>query len=92
MDTTTLEKANELNRRIKEFSEALNCFEWQPDCDENRKSESFTTHPQLIIEFDGGEDREQVALSMKLSDTLIDFLKTEIKKELKKSVDEFNAL
>ncbi|HZK94398.1 MAG TPA: hypothetical protein VFC67_09340 [Prolixibacteraceae bacterium] len=92
MDTTTLEKANELNRKIKEFSEALNCFEYQPYCDEERREERVSSDPRLIIEFNGGDDREQLMLPMNLSDTLVDFLKAEIKKELKKSVYEFNAL
>ena len=88
MDTTTLEKANKLNTQIKDFSEALNCFEHQMD----GSTSIISLNPRLIIEFDDCDDRQQVALPMTLSKTLTDFLKAEIKKELKKSVNEFNAL
>jgi len=88
MDTTTLGKANKLNREIQEFYEALNCFEYQSE----GLTTGISTNPRLIIEFDGGDDREHLTLPMNLSETLTDYLKSEIKKGLKKAVDEFNAL
>lgn len=91
MDVTTLEKANELNRKIKEFSEALNCFEWQPYCDEERKDIRVSTNPELIIEFDG-DGREQIKLPMNLSGMLVEFLKKEIRKGRDEIVKEFNEL
>ena len=89
MDITTLEKANELNKKIKEFTEALNCFEWTHPTDESQK---FSTKPRLIIDFDGIDGREQIALPMNLSDTLVSFLKAEIIKGRDVAVAEFNAL
>ncbi|WP_445458403.1 hypothetical protein [Flavobacterium sp. HNIBRBA15423] len=87
MDITTLEKANKLNKKIKEFSEALNCFEWQPE--ENAKA--ISTNPRIIIEFDC-DGREQLPLPMNLSDELVKFLKNEIIKGRDIAVAEFNAL
>jgi hypothetical protein len=91
MDITTLEKANNLNKKIKEFSEALNCFEWQPYPDEERSEVRISTNPQLIIEYDG-DGREQVYIPMTLNEVLINFLKSEIKKQLDINVKEFNSL
>lgn len=85
MDITTLEKANELNRKIKEFTEALNCFEWE---EEGKK---YSTNPTLIIEFDR-DDREQQRLPMNLSNELVAVLKTEIINGRDNAVAEFNAL
>jgi hypothetical protein len=89
MDITTLEKANGLNKKIKEFTEALNCFEWTHPEDESKK---ISTKPRLIIDFDGGDGREQIALPMNLSDKLVSFLKAEIIKGRDAAVAEFNAL
>jgi len=89
MDLITLGKANELNRKIKEFNEALNCFEWTHPEDETQK---FSTKPRLIIDFDGGDGREQIELPMNLSNTLVAFLKEEIIKGRDVAVAEFNAL
>ena len=36
MKTETLKKANQLDRKIKELREALNCFEWLPYCEEKK--------------------------------------------------------
>ena len=89
MDITTLEKANDLNRRIKEFTEALNCFEWTHPEDETIK---YSTNPRLIIDFEGGDGREQIKLPMNLSNNLVEFLKEEIIKGRDSAVVEFNAL
>ena len=86
MDITTLEKANELNRKIKEFQQALNCFQWEQEYG------GGTTNPRLIIEFDGGDGRETQPLPMNLSDALVSFLKAEIIKGRDAAVAEFNAL
>jgi hypothetical protein len=86
MDTTTLEKANELNTKIQEFQSALNCFQWEEEYG------GGTTNPRLIIEFDGGDGREQRSLPMNLSDALVSFLKAEIIKGRDAAVVEFNAL
>jgi len=87
MDTTTLKRANELNQKIKEYSEALNCFEW-----ESENEIKVSTNPHLIIEFDGEDGREQIKLPMNLSDVMVGFLKQEIIKGRQLAVDAFNAL
>jgi len=87
MKTETLNKANDLNRKIREFSEALNCFEWTP---EETKS-PVSLNPRLIIEYDN-DGREQMEIPMNLSNELIDFLKKEIIEGRDKAMAEFNAL
>ncbi|MFH2032067.1 MAG: hypothetical protein ABIJ40_15840 [Bacteroidota bacterium] len=87
MDITTIDKANELNQKIREFSEALNCFEWTPI--ENEPPVSL--NPRLIIEYDN-DGREQTAIPMNLSNAMVEFLKTEIIKGRDRAVAEFNAL
>lgn len=82
MDQEVLKKANSLNQKIKELTEALNCFEYQPYCDDSRADIRVSTNPRLIIEYDGDGGREQIKLPMNLSDTLVDLLKGIIKKEL----------
>jgi hypothetical protein len=86
MDITTLEKANALNKKIKEFTEALNCFEW------GEEYGWHSTNPKLIIEFDGGDGRERQLLPMNLIDALVGFLKTEIKNGKEAAIAEFDAL
>jgi len=84
MDTAKLRKANDLDKKIREFTEALNCFEW-PD--------KVSTNPRLIIEFDDDEGgRSSIKLPMELSNNLIDWLKTEITKNRQNVVNEFNEL
>lgn len=86
MDIKTLEKAYELNRKIKEFTEALNCFQWSDEYG------GGSTNPRLIIEFDGGDGREEQPLPINLSDELTSFLKAEIIKGRDAAVAEFDAL
>lgn len=86
MDLTTLEKANELNKKIREFQQALNCFQW------DQEYGGGSTNPRLIIEFDGADGREKQPLPMNLSDVMVSFLKAEILKGRDTAVDEFNAL
>ena len=91
MDTTTLQKANILNQQIKDFTEALNCFEYQPYSDHERFEEKVSTNPRLIIEYDN-DGREQIELPMELNEILVDFLKSAIKEGLETAIQEFNAL
>lgn len=86
MDVTTLKKANQLDRQIKELTEALNCFQWE-------EHGGVSRHPKLIIEYDdydGG--RESEPLPMNLSNELVEFIKREIVAARDKAVAEFNAL
>ena len=89
MDIATLGKANELNKKIKELTESLNCFEFTHPKDESKK---YSTNPRLIINYDGGDGRETLPLPMNLSDALVSFLKAEIIKGRDAAVAEFNAL
>lgn len=85
MDITTLEKGNQLNRKINEFTQALNCFEWPEEYG------SGSRNPRLIIEFDD-DGRETQPLPMNLSNEIVAFLKQEIIKGRDAAVEEFNAL
>jgi hypothetical protein len=87
MDVTTLEKANALNRKIREFSEALNCFEWIPE----ENADPISLNPRLIIEYDN-DGREQMPVPMNLSNALVAYLKEEIIKGRDAAVEEFNLL
>jgi len=86
MEIETLEKANGLNKKRKEFEQALNCFQWEEEYG------GGSTNPSLIIEFDGADGREQLALPMNLSDVLIEFLKAEIIKGRDLAISEFKEL
>lgn len=86
MDITTLERANELNRKIRECKETLDCFDL-------RNGEMiYSLNPRLIIEFEGGDGREQHPLPLNLSNELVSFIKAEIVKCRETAVSEFNAL
>lgn len=87
MDADTLKKANALNKKITEFSEALNCFEYVPE----EGAQPISLNPALIIEFDY-DGREQIKLPFHLSNALIDFLKSEITKGLNSAKIEFDNL
>jgi len=87
MHESTLLKANELAKEIKEFKEALNCFEIEFG------TEVISTDPRLIIEFEDFEGgRDNVKIPMNLNAVLIDFLKTEIKKGLAEAEEKFKQL
>lgn len=86
MDKVTLIKANELDRKIKEFTEALNCFQWPDDYG------GVSTNPRIVIEYDDGDGRASQPLPMNLSNELVEFLKREIRAARDNAVDEFNAL
>jgi len=71
MDVKTLERANELLKKIKQLQNVLGCFEWELEFG------GHSRNPRLIIEFDR-DGREEQVLPMNLSDELINFLKLEI--------------
>ena len=87
MNAATLQKANELNKRIKEFTEAQNCFEL-----EDLSGKKISTNPRLIIDFDGVDGREQIFFPLGLSETMVGFLKQEINKARNAAIAEFQAL
>ena len=92
MDTTTFEIANKLNDQIKELNGVLDCFGWQPYCDEERADIRLSTNPQLIIEFDVPDGRDQIKVPSVLNEIFIDLLRTELKVKLDQAKKEFNAL
>jgi hypothetical protein len=87
MDIQTLKKANDLNQKIKELNEALNCFEWSPE----ESIAPISTNPRILIEFDG-DGREQIKLPLVLSDVLVAILKKEIVTARESALSEFIAL
>jgi len=100
MNTETLQKANELARKIIEHEQALNCFEYDVHYyarDENPElpEELRSTNPRLIIEHDDieeGEGRRQTPIPIVLSDLLIEMIKSAIKESQAKVNAEFQAL
>ncbi len=87
MTQETLNKAKALEQKIKEFKQALTCFEVEWN------GEVISATPKLIIDFDdfdGG--RDQVMIPMQLNKSLIDFLKEEIKNGLHQAETEFQNL
>lgn len=86
MDKETLKKANLINSKINQLETALDCFEWEPYYG------GGSTNPQIIIEFDGGDGRENQKLPMPLNDSLISILKSHIKLELDFLNNELKAL
>jgi len=87
MNLTTLEKANALNNKIKEFNQALNCFQW-----EDGAGNFHSANPRLIIQYDGGDGREEQPLPMNLSNTFVTLLKAEISRCMDEAVAELEAL
>lgn len=87
MDLIRLNKANALNRKIKEYEEALECFEHRYG-DENEFV--FDRTPKILLDvddLDGG--REQLPIPMILSDELIKFLKEQIILNLNLAKEDF---
>lgn len=87
MDIQTLDKANSLNKKIKQLDEALNCFEWSP----GGSIPPISTNPRIIIEFDN-DGREQIKLPLVLSDVLVAILKKEILSARASALSEFIAI
>ncbi len=95
MKNETLQRAKQLEQQIKEFKSAMSCFEWGWYGSEDEKPDDFkpdSTNPKVIIEFDGGDGREQIALPMSLSDAFIEFMKKEITAGLTEAQSELDEL
>lgn len=89
MTKEQLDKGNELANKIRDFENALNCFEWKFSA----QAPPASTNPRIIIEYDDYDDvRSQIALPMNRSDTLVDLLKSTIKEKLGKAQDELDKL
>ena len=91
MKRETLEKANELYRKIKDLEYARNSFEWR-SVEGLPNAVIYTRNPRVIIECDDGEDgKEQNKIPVQLNQDMIAHLKqfiekslTEVKEELEK--------
>lgn len=94
MTNEQLQKGKELEKKIKNLTEAYECFEWKPYSDypgyENTRPVS--TNPRIIIEYDDGDDgRTTTHLPMELSDSFVAQIKLQISAELEalnKELDE----
>jgi len=89
MDVTTLNKANDLNRKINEITDILRCFTWPDDMG----PKNISRFPLLIIEFDseeGGRDHRKLPIEM--SDDMIAYIKNELISARDEAVFEFNNL
>ena len=86
MDDKTLKKANEIAQMIRENKSALCCFEWEEE------NGGGSRNPQLIIEFDDSDGREQQKIPMVLSDILVDMIKQAIDANLSVLKSEFESL
>jgi len=85
MDVKTLERANELLKKIKQLQSVLEIFEWESGFG------GPSMNPRLIIEFDR-DGREEQVLPVNLSDELINFLKVEITRVHDTAVAELEQL
>jgi hypothetical protein len=91
MNKEILQKANELAKLISEHENALSCFEFDVALD-GFAPEWISTNPQLIIEYDDCDAREQQKIPMVLSDFLINIIKGSIRENLSKLQEEFKRL
>lgn len=88
MNAETFKRANQLHGDIKQFEEALNCFEWKASPD----SPAISTNPVIIVEYDGDESRCRTKLPINLSTVLIAILKDELIKGKIEAQKEFDSL
>ena len=86
MTITTLQKANELDKKIRQLKSSLECFE------HHKEHGGGSTNPTIVIEYDGGDGREHMALPINVNIALIGVLKAEILSSLETALDEFSSL
>ena len=90
MNLLTLNKANQILQKIKEYEAALECFETKYGA---HNEYTYDRTPKIILNVDDLEGgRENMDLPMILSDEMIDFLKKEIVENLNKAKIEFEDL
>ncbi len=78
MTQETLMKANSLNKKICDYQNALNCFEYT-----DHGGEIYDRTPRLVLDVDDlDEGRERIDVPMVLSEYLIGIIKQEIQKGL----------
>ena len=92
MNNELLSTANKLNKKIQALEWALRSFEWIVEDPDGGEPQRFSTNPRLIIEYDGGDGREQEEIPMILNDDFIRILKEEIMNELRATKITFENL
>ena len=105
MKLEQLNKANQLQKLIREYESSLLCFEYDNNeyANDSRKdngedllpSDIRSTNPKLIIEHDAFDDdwyRKTQDVPMVLSGFLINIIKEQIKENLEKLKNEFEEL
>jgi len=93
MKIENLERGNEIQKQLKSFEEALNCFEYKFGGDgETLLDNPISTNPKLMLEFDDYSnegDRSIIPIPNVLSDDLIDMIKHGIILNIKSLESEF---
>ena len=97
MEIDKLIKANELDCKITELQNILDCFEWTPEDDlgsDKAHPKSISRNPEIIIEFDAadGNSRELIKLPKDFSKAWIPDMKKEISTGLEIYKKEFKEL
>jgi len=97
MNVETLNKANDLKRKIEQLQDITSCFYYPKyDNEGNETGELDFNHsrkPKIIIEFDDFEDgREEFKLPLTPSEKFIKTIFEESAKELQKTIAEFESL
>ena len=72
--------------KIKQLESVLECFEWP------KEFGGGSTNPSLIIEYDAGDGREQMAVPIALGPILTNIIKNEVKAQIDIADSEFSKL
>lgn len=91
MTTEILDKANALQRNIKDFQNALECFQYEIGDEHEKKI--FDRKPRIIFEVDDSDEMpEQIKVPLYLNDQFVALLKKEIQQQLATTKNEFADL
>lgn len=89
MDVKTLEKGVDLQRKINQCADVLNCFTWRY---EDVRSTEISTNPTIIIEFDGCDGREEAEVPFDLNAEIIEAIKAWTSQRRDLAIAEFKDL
>lgn len=96
MKIENLKRGNEIQKLLKSFEEALNCFEYKHAGDgESLLENQISTNPKLMLEFDDYSnegDKSIIPVPNVLSDDLIGLIKQGILLNIQLLESEFNDL
>lgn len=96
MKIENLQRGNEIQKLLKSFEEALNCFEYKFGGDgESLLENPISTNPKLMLEFDDYSnecDRSIIPVPNVLSDELIGLIKQGILLNIQLLKSEFKDL